>query len=92
MLSGRIDFKWKNRKREPLWSSLRILIRSLCFAIIVVPIGVDCSLLRMFDSWALDMFVAYRVFDILDETLDVLLLATWTDHQHIVGVDHDIVL
>ena len=40
----------------------------------------------------LDVFVASRVLDILDKTLDVLLLAAWTYHQHVVGINHDVVL
>ena len=40
----------------------------------------------------LDMFVARRVADILDKALDVLLLTARTYHQHIVGINDDIVL
>ena len=38
------------------------------------------------------MFVSCREFDILDEAVDVLLLAARAYHQHIVGVYDDIVL
>ena len=41
---------------------------------------------------ALHMLVARRVADVLDKALDVLLLAAWAYHQHIVGVHNDIVL
>ena len=39
-----------------------------------------------------DEFVSDLVFDVVDEFLDVLLVALRTDHQHVIGVDHDVFL
>lgn len=39
-----------------------------------------------------DMFVAVVELDLVDEFLDVLLLGTGADHQHVVRVDDDVLL
>ena len=43
-------------------------------------------------SSCLDVFVASFVAYVLDKTLDVLLLVAGAYHQHIVGVNNDVVL
>ena len=37
------------------------------------------------------MFLAGVIFNLIDILLDILLLASWADKQHILGVDYDIV-
>ena len=49
----------------------------------------QCYVLPLCD---LDMFIADVEFHILDETLDVLLVAHRANHQHVGRVDNDIIL
>ena len=54
--------------------------------------GCPAVILFLCSLKALHVLIARRVTDILDKALDVLLLAAWAYHQHIVGVYNDIVL